>query len=214
MSTQKDISCGPTWRGRIETTEDALIVFGACFTGYLHYCLRRPKEAEWPQLIVSGNVFVYDEAVSGIKRWTDGKSWSPSRALGDFLLYRQVSEPGRKKAKPGGRKHRTNTDGKPNRFLVGSLVDSYDFQGDGLIKKTISIELLDIHHRVTHHHLVSYYTLNDADYLTTPKYDRFLKDCCIREALFDQLPFEYCFGTWTKKLGVNPSSSPNGKLPF
>jgi hypothetical protein len=91
MNTQEHIYCAPTWQGRIETTRDALIVFEACLCGYLQHCLRRPTEAELPQLIASGNVFVYEEATSGIKRWTDGKWWSPSRTLANFLLYRQLS---------------------------------------------------------------------------------------------------------------------------
>jgi len=68
MHTREDISCAPTWQGRIETIRDALIVIEACLTGYLHHYLRRPTEAELPQLITSGNVIVYDEATSGIKR--------------------------------------------------------------------------------------------------------------------------------------------------
>ena len=138
MNTQRDIACAPTWQGRIETTRDALIVFEACLTGDLHHCLRRPTEAEWPQLIASGKVFVYDEATSGIKRWTDGKWWSPSRTLVNFLLYRQLSStpaPGKKNSKRSVGILRSDTDKNPNRPLVGSLVDSYDFKENGLFKK-------------------------------------------------------------------------------
>jgi hypothetical protein len=37
-------------------------------------------------MVQSGSVFVYDEQESGIKRWTDGHSWSPSRILANFLV--------------------------------------------------------------------------------------------------------------------------------
>jgi hypothetical protein len=38
------------------------------------------------KMITSGSVFVFDESESGIKRWTDGLLWSPSRILGNFLV--------------------------------------------------------------------------------------------------------------------------------
>lgn len=45
----------------------------------------------------------------------------------------------------------------PERSLVGSLIDSYPFKENGLIKKTISI-----HFQGVPHHLVSYYSLEEA----------------------------------------------------
>lgn len=80
-----------TWRGRVETTNDALRIFQACLNGVLPYCSRRPNRNELSQLIISGNVFVYNEANSGLKRWTDGIDWSPSRLLTNFLIYRQLT---------------------------------------------------------------------------------------------------------------------------
>lgn len=41
---------------------------------------------------MSGSVFLFDEDESGIKRWTDGVFWSPSRILGNFLIYREVEK--------------------------------------------------------------------------------------------------------------------------
>lgn len=52
---------------------------------------RRLREEE-RKLIRSGQVFVFDEKESGIKRWTDGLVWSPSRILWNFLVYRQVDK--------------------------------------------------------------------------------------------------------------------------
>ncbi|KAJ6151044.1 hypothetical protein N7470_007638 [Penicillium chermesinum] len=40
-----------------------------------------------------GSVFIYEENSSGIKRWTDGVTWSPSRILGNFLVYRELDKP-------------------------------------------------------------------------------------------------------------------------
>lgn len=96
-------ACVPTWRGHVETTKDALVLFEACLQGALQHCLRRPYEKERNSLIVSGNVFIYEETTSGIKRWTDGIPWSPSRILTNFLIYRQLDSP----LCPGGKKRAT-----------------------------------------------------------------------------------------------------------
>lgn len=44
-------------------------------------------------MIQSGNTFIYEEKTTGIKRWTDGVIWSPSRILGNFLVYRELDKP-------------------------------------------------------------------------------------------------------------------------
>lgn len=46
---------------------------------------RRLRDDE-RKAIRSGQVFVFDERESGIKRWTDGMLWSPSRILLNFLV--------------------------------------------------------------------------------------------------------------------------------
>lgn len=83
----------PTWKGFIHTTFDALIVLEACLQGDLHHIPRRPHDRERPHIITGGNVFIYEENASGIKRWTDGVTWSPSRIMGNFLVYRELNEP-------------------------------------------------------------------------------------------------------------------------
>lgn len=185
----------PTFHGYIGSTMDALILFEACLSGVLHHVPRRPHDRERANLIVSGNVFIYEESSSGIKRWTDGVPWSPSRILGNFLLYRELDkpfQPGEKKramkrqkpdggiSKPpsnsransigsygaaaltsgGSASHfdsSTNARNETERALVGSLVDSYQFKQDGLVKKTISVT-----YRGVQHHMVSYYSINDV----------------------------------------------------
>ncbi|KAM0513471.1 hypothetical protein ACHAPE_007733 [Trichoderma viride] len=178
----------PTFRGHIATTLDGIILFEACLQGRIPHVPRRPHDRERQDLIASGNVFIYEEHASGIKRWTDGVSWSPSRILGNFLIYRELDKPfppGEKKRALKKKKHsngginrpeRSNSQGQhsaafaavsnsmgsaqasdPERSLVGSLIDSYPFKENGLIKKTISI-----HYQGVPHHLVSYYSLEDA----------------------------------------------------
>ena len=141
-------------------------------------------------------MFIYEENASGIKRWTDGVTWSPSRILGNFLVYRELDKPfppGEKKramkkqqrrpSRPGEPYARTSdvgsySDNQPSTFppdhsasaeverqLIGSLVDSYGFKNDGLVKKTMSVTVGGVTH-----HLVSYYHVNDVltNQLRTP----------------------------------------------
>lgn len=226
MNGGKAPACLPTWRGHIETTKDALIIFEACFNGTLAHCFRRPHDRERNHLIVSGNVFVYEEATSGIKRWTDGIPWSPSRILTNFLIYRQLNNPfppgekkratkrGQRSTRPGdpypttspktganedgfrfspaspatpGLKPEENGDKDANRGLLGSLIDSYEFKKDGLLKKTMTVVINNVQH-----HLVSYYSLEDAKYnLETPRSDPRLKDIHLREELLNQPKFKF-----------------------
>src|ERR1700761_1283045 len=90
----------PPWSGWIETTGDALLILEAARRGLIPRVTRRLVDSE-RKMITSGSVFVFDEDESGIKRWTDGFFWSPSRILGNFLLYRETDKrgPGHKGAR-------------------------------------------------------------------------------------------------------------------
>lgn len=175
----------PTYRGYLASTLDALVLIEACLDGILSHVPRRPQDRERPDLIKSGNIFIYEENASGIKRWTDGVNWSPSRILGNFLIYRELDkpfEPGQKKRALKGKQRKGPANGvtkrssqsppsrsglaianraldkDTERALVGSLVDSYPFKEEGgLIKKTISVPV-----RGVLHHVVSYYTTEDV----------------------------------------------------
>ncbi|OWZ79134.1 cAMP-independent regulatory protein [Cryptococcus neoformans Bt85] len=81
----------PPFRGYIETTFDALLVFEAARRGMIPRVTRRLIERE-RAMVQSGAVFVFDEHESGIKRWTDGLVWSPSRILNNFLVYRETDK--------------------------------------------------------------------------------------------------------------------------
>ncbi|KAL9060764.1 MAG: hypothetical protein Q9162_000468 [Coniocarpon cinnabarinum] len=94
----------PTFAGFVSDTKDALLLFEAVLQGMLNRVTRRPHDRERASLIRSGSIFIYEEGASGIKRWTDGVSWSPSRILGNFLIYRELEKPfppgEKKRAKP------------------------------------------------------------------------------------------------------------------
>lgn len=91
-------------------------------------------------MIKSGAVFVFSVAESGIKRWTDGMLWSPSRIQGNFLVYRELSEKGYTRNSPRS--------SLPND--IGTI------KNNGLMKKTITIT-----HNGTDFHLISYYKKED-----------------------------------------------------
>ncbi|KAK1487025.1 Gti1/Pac2 family protein [Colletotrichum tamarilloi] len=193
-----NVPLNPTFIGHVASTLDALVLFEACLSSALHHVPRRPHDRERQDLIKSGNVFIYEEHSSGIKRWTDGVAWSPSRILGNFLIYRELDRP----FPPGEKKRAMKRNKKPTgvtkpevarqgsvngaastmgmgdgsqggnkdaeRALIGSLVDSYPFKENGLVKKTISVTYQGVPH-----HLVSYYNVEDVTEgkLMTPSKD-------------------------------------------
>ncbi|KAL1918850.1 uncharacterized protein VTP21DRAFT_2872 [Calcarisporiella thermophila] len=147
--------------GHIETTHDALLIFEACQRGILPKINRRLQEKE-RALVRSGSVFVFDERESGIKRWTDGRVWSPSRILGNFLIYRELDKRGNRRdsfaaTTDRSKQARDCPERSQERALVGSLTNSYRFKRDGLIKKSMSVVVAG-----RNLHLVSYYSIEDV----------------------------------------------------
>ncbi|EAU83455.1 cAMP-independent regulatory protein [Coprinopsis cinerea okayama7 len=167
----------PPWSGWIETTGDALLILEAARRGLIPRVTRRLVDSE-RKMITSGSVFVFDEEESGIKRWTDGFFWSPSRILGNFLLYRETDKRGNRNARnadpdsdsPDGSrsegalsrpKNETTSlgiDKHRERSLYGSLTNSYKFKSDGLMKKTFSLTIGGVAQ-----HLISYYKIEDVE---------------------------------------------------
>ncbi|KAL2208264.1 hypothetical protein CC79DRAFT_1245314, partial [Sarocladium strictum] len=127
-----------TYHGYVRTPDDAIKLFEACRLGLLPRVQRRLSENE-RQLIRSGSVFIWDEREAGMRRWTDGKSWSASIVIGSFLTYREMER------KQGG--------GFRNDKRNGSKED-YRYKADGLMKQSFSITTSTGQHL----HLVSYYS--------------------------------------------------------
>ncbi|ORX52774.1 hypothetical protein DM01DRAFT_1383936 [Hesseltinella vesiculosa] len=150
-----------TFHGYIDTTQDVLLIFEGCRRGLLPKVNRRLHERE-RRMIQSGSVFVFDEQESGVKRWTDGFLWSPSRILGNFLIYRELDKKqGDKRQRCDMRPRSQSMDmqhrGVKEKRLVGSLSDVYNFRSDGLVKKTMSIVV-----NGSTQHLISYYHPQDV----------------------------------------------------
>ncbi|KAL6595974.1 Gti1/Pac2 family-domain-containing protein [Neocallimastix sp. 'constans'] len=140
-----------TFYGIIETTSDALILFEASHLGIVQKVRRRLHEKERKELR-SGSCYIFSESESGIKRWTDGRLWSPSRILGNFLIYREVE-------KKISKKNLKSTDklfeGVPSKLTAKGSKGAYVFKEKGLLKKTISAIMNN-----QQHHLVCYVGIN------------------------------------------------------
>lgn len=79
----------PAFRGFVADTQDALLILEGCRRGILPRTTDRLTDAE-RKSISSGDIFVFSEEQSRIKRWTDGRRWSPSRILNNFLIYKEI----------------------------------------------------------------------------------------------------------------------------
>ncbi|OAA65271.1 cyclic-AMP independent regulatory protein [Niveomyces insectorum RCEF 264] len=153
MATQKHFM--ETYHGIIRAPADAIKLFEACRLGLLPRVQRRLSEKE-RQAIRSGSVFVWDEREAGMRRWTDGKSWSASRVSGSFLTYREMEGkrgggfntlrrvPGKTPDSSGRGSDEDQDDGEP---------DGYRYKVDGLMKQSFSITTSSGQHL----HLISYY---------------------------------------------------------
>ncbi|KAJ7175523.1 Gti1/Pac2 family-domain-containing protein, partial [Mycena filopes] len=147
--------------GCVETTMDALRIIQAAGQGVIPRITRRLNDTERRTMIKSGAVFVFSGEESGIKRWTDGLLWSPSRIVGNFLVYREINE----RTNSRGRHKKLYSTGKlsramsvrPSQLAAAHLHNALPLTAtNGLIRKTITvtIENSDLH-------LISYYTSAD-----------------------------------------------------
>ncbi|MCJ1466804.1 hypothetical protein MMC07_005424 [Pseudocyphellaria aurata] len=166
-----------TYNGHVRTPADAIVLFEACRLGLLPRVQRRLSEKE-RQSIKSGSVFVWDEREAGMRRWTDGKSWSASRVSGSFLTYREME------GKRGGNgfapplaatragKTPDSTRGSDSDLEMAGGEDGpdgYRYKADGLMKQSFSITTSSGNHL----HLISYYSRShpNAQGLNNPTAD-------------------------------------------
>lgn len=76
-------------KGYLHSYSEASLIMHAVRLGIIEPIKERLSGND-REKITSGCIFVFIESESGIKRWTDGKIWSPSKILGHFLLYKEV----------------------------------------------------------------------------------------------------------------------------
>lgn len=169
-----------TYYGIINTTDDALLIFEACRLNLLKRRIHRLCENE-RRHIKSGSVFVWDETESGIRRWTDGKRWSPSRVSGCFLIYNERAPKSANK----------------------NLPDQDIPLDDGLTKKALSLLTND----GIKLHIVCYYKRQDVEngILSGPSNDPYLKDIQVSRDLYPEV-----IPDMMQTLYASPQTSPMG----
>jgi hypothetical protein len=159
-----------TYHGHVRTPNDAIILFEACRIGLLPRVQRRLSEKERQQ-IKSGSVFVWDEREAGMRRWTDGKSWSASRVSGSFLTYREMEGKRGGSALPvapaAKRASGKSPEGSATDNSDGEGPDGYRYKADGLMKQSFSITTSSSQHL----HLISYYSRSNSNNLPQPTND-------------------------------------------
>ena len=176
-----------TYHGHVRSPADAIILFEACRMGLLPRVQRRLSEKE-RQSIRSGSVFVWDEREAGMRRWTDGKSWSASRVSGSFLTYREME--GRRagvtsSSLRGGRTPESTRGSDDDRGEgADGSPDGYRYKPDGLMKQSFSISTSTGQHL----HLISYYSRNhpSAANLQQPSTDPNLRHVRPQKGLYPE----------------------------
>lgn len=178
-----------TYYGHVRTPADAIILFEACRIGLLPRVQRRLAEKE-RQSIRSGSVFVWDEREAGMRRWTDGKSWSASRVSGSFLTYREmegkrgggnVSQNAMSRA---GKTPESTRGSDDDRADADDGQDGYRYKPDGLMKQSFSITTAAGQHL----HLISYYARShpSAATLSQPTTDPTLRHVRPQKGLYPE----------------------------
>ncbi|KAI1082453.1 Gti1/Pac2 family-domain-containing protein [Whalleya microplaca] len=173
-----------TYHGFVRTPVDAIKLFEACRLGLLPRVQRRLSEKE-RQSIRSGSVFVWDEREAGMRRWTDGKSWSASRVSGSFLTYREMegkrgggfptARRSNGRTPDGSRLSDEDPEGEP---------EGYRYKADGLMKQSFSITTSQGQHL----HLISYYSRphSGAPELPQPSTDQSLRHIVPQKGMYPE----------------------------
>ncbi|KAJ2645057.1 Global transcription regulator sge1 [Coemansia sp. RSA 1694] len=128
---------------KVTSTRDAMMIFEACRQGILPRVVRRLHDTEKKQ-IDAGTIVVFDEREAKMKRWTDGRLWTPSRIVNNFLLYRELQEkiqPRQEGAAKVNRWTRNTRSRRPGSY--GSSKGVFVPKEHGLIKRTISLSVPD-----------------------------------------------------------------------
>ncbi|KAI8377434.1 Gti1/Pac2 family-domain-containing protein [Radiomyces spectabilis] len=169
-----------TYIGYIKTPQDALVVFEACRRGQLSRVQRRLSSKERVH-IQSGSVFAWDEREAGMRRWTDGRTWSPSRVLGSFLTYRELDT----KRRPRRPSSSSNHSSCSNMLSLSKASAACSYKRDGLIKQSFSI-CTATNQKL---HLISYYSKADvlAGRLKQPSMDPMLGHIMVPKGLYPEL---------------------------
>ncbi|KAJ3222569.1 hypothetical protein HDU81_009804 [Chytriomyces hyalinus] len=151
-----------TYFGFIATLEDALLIIEGTINGCLPHFSGTASELNHIP-VRSGTVIVVAESSANVRRWKDGIPWSPSRAFGPFLLYRQIelessaTASSIPHAKYSARRFNSNHAGLEPNYTQKTLKPGTRIAPNGLTKRTITLVGSD----GGRHRLVSYYEPSD-----------------------------------------------------
>lgn len=176
-----------TYNGYVRTPADAILLIQACYNGFLPRVDKRlsPKQG---RSIRNGSVFIWEENETGLRRWTDGRKWSPSRVSGRFLVYREMESKTTNPSMTQTAPEQNTTSESPRqkrdfRSVVGiDEVQSVERPKSQLMKLSFSIASPT----GQHWHLINYYHQSDLSIndLREPITDPSLKHICPQRELF------------------------------
>lgn len=135
--------------GYIGTYEEACLIVHASRIGALRPTAERLNTEE-REKIESGSIFCFIENTNGMKRWTDGRIWSPSKICGEFLIYQEVPRHMSKNSIKKRKEFEKVVDviqPSPRRSLREELLDRTTMH-----KKTVCIK-----HENESYHIIAYY---------------------------------------------------------
>ncbi|KAI8614902.1 Gti1/Pac2 family-domain-containing protein [Chytriomyces sp. MP71] len=157
MSQQKLLPF-ESFYGFCNTPSDAVILIEACIKGTL-----RAFDGVRGSPIRSGSVIVFCEGKSGRStRWTDGERWSPSRAFGPFLIYREIeSTRVNNEITEGNETNEPIFQGIEAPFNKRTLKPNTRIVNGGLTKRTITMAGSD----GNRYRVISYYFREDVYHL-------------------------------------------------
>ncbi|KAI9455479.1 Gti1/Pac2 family-domain-containing protein [Lactarius psammicola] len=152
---------------RVRTARDAEIIFHAVRVGILPMVVQRLGSEE-RMALCSGCVYVWEERNSGlsesmeqgIERFTEGRSWGPSRARDDFLFYHEKDTAPKSLMVERTRAIRYQED------PVGASAMRPRRRGEHMIKQTYSV-YVQTTEGMKKWHLNAYWTQEDLDQLST-----------------------------------------------
>jgi len=180
-----------TYYGYVKSPQDAILLFEACRMGSLSRIQRRLSEKERSS-IRSGSVFVWDEREAGMRRWTDGKSWSASRVSGSFLTYRELESKRKSNSRGSNNPHDLSSEDtdssesyhSANKKSLSSATEQCRYKHGGLVKQSFSITTTQ-HQKL---HLICYYTKADVigEKLQIPSHDERLKGIIIPKGMYPE----------------------------
>jgi hypothetical protein len=183
--------------GYVESLYDAYVLIEACRLGVIQGVKSRFTDiAGTPasyDCVRSGSVFVWSENKTGIKRWRDLKSWSASRHVGGFLMYKEIHKKKRLELGRDGspRTHQKKSTEQPPTPTSHSqstneskdvVTSTSTLKSNGLVKKTFSVKTI----YEEKFHLVSYYYLEEvlSHKLRTPSETALGKNVKIPKGIF------------------------------